>query len=420
MTRHPPARKVPSLFRGIGRAALLLLVASPWAAGDTAPPPNFDEALAKQQQRVMEHPNDISGLNDLGNLLVHVGQLPAAEAAYRRALELDPGHVPSRYNLALVLLEQSHTRQARAELHRVLDDQPTHAWAHYELGAIYEKQGHRSRAIRHYAKAFALDGSLADSLYNPHVVGNDLVTEALLESYNEQIPAVQVPRSYSEPERVTQWLLPVQATAEPAPAAGQAPAAGSSPTVDVEPAQEAPRPHRRTQKFHGSFSEDSETAASDEPGGGEVGADEAADQPMDLEGKAAVSEEEEGDFEASDLDDEAGDQSAGDQSAGDQQADDTEDERARERRERRERRNDPSSALPGLVGGFVVGPASGQPQQGSGSTTRQPTSSAPGSPPSVSGSSSAPSGFTPSVTSTGRLELELLPLVDPQPAVIAG
>jgi Tetratricopeptide repeat len=406
VTRRSSARKTAPLLRGIGRAALLLLVASTWAAGDTAPP-RFDEALAQQEKRVMEHPTDIAALNDLGNLLAQVGELPAAEAAYRRSLELDPSHVPSRYNLALVLLEQGHRREARGELHRVLDDRPTHAWAHYQLGAIYEEQGNRGRAIRQYAKAFALDGSLADSLYNPHVVGSDLVTEALLESYEQQIPAVQVPRSYSEPERVTQLLLPapVPAEVEPEP---------QPPTVEVESAQEAPRPRRRPQKFHGSFGADAGPAASETgEASGQVGSGGEADQPMALDDDPGLSDDED-DFEADDTEDAVYDQQA------DDEASDLASERARERRERREQRNT-SSGLPGLIDGVVVGPGSGQAsQQGAGSTTRPPTSRPPSNAPPVSGSSSPPSGFTPGVTSTGRLDLELLPLADPQPAVIAG
>jgi tetratricopeptide (TPR) repeat protein len=386
---------------------LLLLVASAGAVGETAPP-RFDEALAKQQRWVMEHPTDIAALNDLGNLLVQVGKLEAAEAAYRRSLELDPGHVSSRYNLALVLLELGHKKEARTELKQVLHDQPTHAWAHYQLGAIYEEQGHRSRAVRQYAAAFALDGSLADSLYNPHVVGNKLVTEALLESYDRQIPAVQVPRSYSEPERVTQLLLPIPEEVEGA--TEQAPQPPLE-VDEVEPTEAAPRARHRPQKFHGSFSEGSGAAASDAeeaPGGAEAESADTEDDLAGLEGDGPMLDE------AAELDD----------TTEEPQADDAENEVesdvARERRERRERRN-ASSGLPGLVGAFVGGPADTQaPEQGTGSTTRPPTSSSPSGPRSFSGSSSPPRGFTPGVTSTGRLDLELLPLADPQPAVIAG
>jgi len=55
-----------------------------------AAPPNLTKALEAQRHLAAERPQDAAVLNDLGNLLMLVPNPTEAEAAYRKAIELDP------------------------------------------------------------------------------------------------------------------------------------------------------------------------------------------------------------------------------------------------------------------------------------------------------------------------------------------
>lgn len=55
----------------------------------------------------------------------NAGDLPAAEAALRRALEARPGHAGARTLLAIVLLRQGRAADARAEIDAALASEPT-------------------------------------------------------------------------------------------------------------------------------------------------------------------------------------------------------------------------------------------------------------------------------------------------------
>ena len=186
-----------------------------WTPGSQATaPPNLLEALTAQQVQASQHPNDPEILNDLGNLLVLAGTLDAAEEAYRGSLEINPDNTTTRYNLALVLIEQGRTKQATNELHQVLELDPYHAWSYYQLGTLSASAGRRSQAVDFYTRALALRPALASPAINPHIIENRYLTESQLRLYLAKSEATQAPRLYERPGNVAELLLP---TSEPDP-----------------------------------------------------------------------------------------------------------------------------------------------------------------------------------------------------------
>ena len=180
-----------------------------WAPSSQATsPPNLPEALRAQQTQALRHPTDPEILNDLGNLLVLARSLDEAEDTYSRSLEIDPGNTTTRYNLALVLMEQGNTRQATKELRHVLELDPYHAWSLYQLGTLSASTGHRRKAVEYYTEALALRPELASPAYNPHIIENRYVTEAHLRLYLRKAEAAQSPRLYQRPGEVAELLLP--------------------------------------------------------------------------------------------------------------------------------------------------------------------------------------------------------------------
>lgn len=84
------------------------------------------------------------------------GDLPGAEAAYRRVLaegETDR----ARGNLGLVLRAQGRMEEAERELQRACDLAPGSARHHYNLGNLYWRTGRSAAALAAYQAAFDLD-----------------------------------------------------------------------------------------------------------------------------------------------------------------------------------------------------------------------------------------------------------------------
>lgn len=220
----------------IALAAAALAVAVTLAA-PAAAPPDLERALAAQRTLAAERPGDPQVLNDLGNLLVLVGRTEEAEAAYRQALEIDPEMISARYNLGLLLLQTERPRRAEKELGRVLEAEPAHAWAHYQIGVIYDQRGAERKAVKHYGRAFRLDPQLAFPEINPHVIDNAHVTEAMLVAYRDLPLAGQAPKTYEQPARIVELMIPTpeESAARAAAIAGE-PGATAEPGVRPRPA----------------------------------------------------------------------------------------------------------------------------------------------------------------------------------------
>ena len=194
-------------------AVAVLLFFTP--SSQATSPPNLPEALRAQQAQALQHPNDPEILNDLGNLLILAGSLDEAEETYRRSLEISPDNTTTRYNLALVLMEQGLNKQATKELYQLLELDPYHAWSLYQLGTLSASAGRRSKAVDFYTRALTLRPELASPAINPHVIENRYLTESQLRLYLANAEAAQAPRLYQRPGHVAELLIP---TAESDPA----------------------------------------------------------------------------------------------------------------------------------------------------------------------------------------------------------
>jgi hypothetical protein len=187
--------------------ALITIVAI--AALAAVPSKNLTKAIEAQRRLVTEHPQDPAVYNDLGNLLMLVPQTADAEAAYRKAIELDPDKASALFNLGLLLQQRGDQREAEDLFQRALKADPNHAWASYQLGTIQEARGQKAKAVDSYARAFALDPQLAFPEVNPHIVDNKLVTQAMLRAYRNDFGInPQVPKMYDDGARIASMLVP--------------------------------------------------------------------------------------------------------------------------------------------------------------------------------------------------------------------
>lgn len=89
-----------------------------------------------------------------------------AMAAYRRALELDPGLADAHVNLGRLLHERGEAAEAERHYRLALAVRPEDATAAFNLGVALQDLGRLAEAAEAYEKALEIDRSLADAHYN--------------------------------------------------------------------------------------------------------------------------------------------------------------------------------------------------------------------------------------------------------------
>lgn len=113
----------------------------------------FNEYLQIQQ----EHADMPESQLQIGIFYSQRGDLPAAEAAYREAVRLNPQLVPAYLNLADVLRAQNRDDEARKVLLPVLDFAPDSGDTLHALGLLETRSGQPDKALEYLAKAAGLE-----------------------------------------------------------------------------------------------------------------------------------------------------------------------------------------------------------------------------------------------------------------------
>ena len=103
-------------------------------------------------------------LNNLGNGLRDLGELPEAASLYSRAIELEPGHAASHCNLGHALIELRRFDEAVACYTHALALEPRYALAHLSLGTALRLLGRAADAEASCRAALAIDPNYVDAL----------------------------------------------------------------------------------------------------------------------------------------------------------------------------------------------------------------------------------------------------------------
>lgn len=209
---HRRTRRIIAITLAAAAAVAAITAVTSFAAA----PNNLAKTIEVQRRLTTERPNDAAVFNDLGNLLLMAQKPAEAEAAYRRALELDPDKVSALFNLGLLLQQRGALKDAMQLYQHAVKVDPNHAWAHYQVGAVHEALHQPARAIDEYARAFSLDPQLAFPEVNPHIVENKLLTEAMLRAYRSDVAQPQAPKVYEDAGRIAALLVPPVVAPDPA------------------------------------------------------------------------------------------------------------------------------------------------------------------------------------------------------------
>jgi predicted O-linked N-acetylglucosamine transferase (SPINDLY family) len=129
-----------------------------WISGEGA-------AAATCRAAIDRVPGDVAAWNLLGEILAATD--PAgAEAAWRRALELEPENPEALFHLGNRLREQGTHDAAIALYERALASSPDHSGVLNNLGLALEASGDADRAEACYRRALAAESRHADALAN--------------------------------------------------------------------------------------------------------------------------------------------------------------------------------------------------------------------------------------------------------------
>ena len=126
----------------------------------------WDTELALWRDAVRAAPGSARAHVNVGHALQARGELVFAQAAYERALEIDPDHVFALNNLGNVYRGLGRAEDAERVLLRVLALEPDYAQGHLNLGNAYFARGDVMAARRHYERAADADALRAAALFN--------------------------------------------------------------------------------------------------------------------------------------------------------------------------------------------------------------------------------------------------------------
>lgn len=110
----------------------------------------------------------------LGLAYKHLGDQPRADAAYRSAIRLRPGHIEARYALALSRMDDGKYEEAAQELTRVSALGLKRKQLYSNLGICYSRTGKPDLAITAYQQGLALEPNDPKGWFNLAISFNKL------------------------------------------------------------------------------------------------------------------------------------------------------------------------------------------------------------------------------------------------------
>jgi tetratricopeptide (TPR) repeat protein len=122
----------------------------------------------------------------------------AAEAAYKRALELDPRLAHAYTNLGNLMWKRGHFVEAETHYARALAVDARQPEALYNLGFLFYDRGDVESAALHFERALGSDPSFADAHFNLAMAYQDLAKPEVARPHWEAYLALEPESPWAE------------------------------------------------------------------------------------------------------------------------------------------------------------------------------------------------------------------------------
>ncbi|HET9480912.1 MAG TPA: tetratricopeptide repeat protein [Candidatus Polarisedimenticolia bacterium] len=163
------AERAGRLLGGLQPAAAsclaALVLALPLGARAWVRTADWRDQLTLFEATVRTSPRSLLARFGLAHTYHTVGRHREAEAEYRRALAIAPGHARTHYNLGTLLEATGRQAEAIASYAEAARLDPSYAEAHHNLGVLLEKAGRAEEAVRAFRRAVEARHTNAASHY---------------------------------------------------------------------------------------------------------------------------------------------------------------------------------------------------------------------------------------------------------------
>jgi tetratricopeptide (TPR) repeat protein len=142
-------RKIDGLVAGGGNAALCAAIVHHKAG-------RLGEAEAAYRAALEIVPGHAAITQNLGVVVAAQGKHRSAIGHFDQVIAAEPHYVSAHYNRAVALQELGQSREAIRGFGRVCTLEPAHYDAHRALGFLWLAEGERGRALDHFARTYEL------------------------------------------------------------------------------------------------------------------------------------------------------------------------------------------------------------------------------------------------------------------------
>jgi tetratricopeptide (TPR) repeat protein len=125
---------------------------------------DFAQAQADLEQLLLQTPRSAELHFRLGKVLQFQNDLPRAEAAFRRALVLEPHYIGALVGLGQIDARLNRPEEALFRFEKAIEVDPHRAEAHFARGQTLETLNRRGDALAAYFRAIELDPALSTAI----------------------------------------------------------------------------------------------------------------------------------------------------------------------------------------------------------------------------------------------------------------
>ena len=135
---------------------------------------NIQTALDIYNKILEVNPDHVYTLNNLAIIHKENGETQKAINCYERAIEIDPNYADAHNNLGVIFKQLGQNQKAKSNLEKAIKINSNYKEAHNNLGAVLTQLGETQKAINCYEKAIEIDPNFVDSHNNLGAVFQEL------------------------------------------------------------------------------------------------------------------------------------------------------------------------------------------------------------------------------------------------------